>query len=187
MWRSFILPSRAVPLLVLLTLAGCAERQAEREKEPAITLRAADRQVYDDLLMRHQGEVVLVDFWATWCLSCMEQFPYTVGLHEKYASEGLAVISVCLDDPENETAVREFLKTHHAVFDNLLSKWGSGDQSFEAFAIDSGTLPEYRLYDRNGRLCETFSVDPSADKQFTPEDVEQSVRRLLDDDEVNRR
>lgn len=155
------------------------EQQAAGESGPAIKLRTADRQVYDVLLSQHQGKVVLVDFWATWCLSCMEQFPHTVQLHEKYASQGLAVISVGLDDPDGETAIKEFLATHRAVFDNLLSKWGSNAQSFETFDIDAGTLPHYKLYDHNGNLRETFSVDPSADKQYTLEDIEQSIKKLL--------
>jgi thiol-disulfide isomerase/thioredoxin len=200
MWRLFVLPRVTVALLVLSVLCGCAEQpgpdenaasstdagpragdegQTADEKGPAITVRPADRQVYDELLKQHQGKVVLVDCWATWCLSCMEQFPHTVELHKKYASEGLAVISVNFDEPENEPAVKEFLAARRAVFDNLQSKWGSGEQSFEAFDIKSGTLPEYKLYDRSGRLCETFLVDPSADKQFTPEDIERSVKALL--------
>ena len=197
---SFVVPRCAAAALVLLGLSGCAERpgadenaakttdagpraddgeQTADEKGPAITVRPADRQVYEDLLKQHQGKVVLVDCWATWCLSCMEQFPHTVKLHEQYASEGLAVISVNFDEPENVTAVKEVLAARRAVFDNLQSKWGSGEQSFEAFDIKSGTLPEYKLYDRTGQLRETFLVDPSADKQFTPEDIERSVKALL--------
>lgn len=168
-----------------------SERGAHASVEPAapppaatnaaapIVLRVADRQLYEDVLARHKGKPVLVDFWATWCVSCTEQFPRTVELHAKYAAKGLAVVAVSLDEPGDKPKVKAFLEKQGATFDNLLSQWGSDDPSFEHFDIRAGTIPHYKLYDRDGRLVETFSVDPSAAKQFTPADIEQRVVRLL--------
>jgi thiol-disulfide isomerase/thioredoxin len=122
-----------------------------------VPLRIADRQVYEEVLAKHKGQPILVDFWATWCVPCTEQFPHTVELHAKYAAKGLAVVSVSLDDPADEAKVKAFLEKQRATFDNLLSKWGGDGPSFENFDIRAGTIPHYKLYDRDGQLRETFS------------------------------
>src|SRR5262245_41943398 len=45
-----------------------------------------------------KGKVVILDFWATWCLPCRMEIPGFVDLQKKYADQGLVVIGVSLDD-----------------------------------------------------------------------------------------
>ena len=53
-----------------------------------------------------RGKVVLLDFWATWCVPCREETPHLVDLQDKYGSQGLQIIGVSMDDsPE---PVRDF-------------------------------------------------------------------------------
>ena len=155
---------------VVLSLAGCAEQ---------ITIQVVDQQGYQDVLKRHVGKVVLVDFWATWCLPCVEKFHHTVELHKKYGDQALAVVSMSIDEPEMESQVLAFLEKHGAAFDNLLSKFGSGEQTFEAYDIEGGAVPYFKLYDRKGELRHTFFSDPAAAKPFTHADIEQRIQELL--------
>ena len=157
--------------------AGDAEAMTDGMSH--VTLRVADRGMFDEVLASHKGKPVLVDFWATWCLSCVEQFPHTVELYGKYADQGLAVVSVSLDEPEDEARVKAFLEKQRATFDNLLSAWGAEDPSFENFEISFGTLPHYKLYDRDGQIHRAFGADPTAEKPFTVADIEQGVQQLL--------
>ena len=104
----FILTRLIVVLIAAVASGGCDRRADEAAR--VISVRVANIDEYRATLAKHRGKVVLVDFWATWCPSCVEQFPHTVELHRKFAESGLAVVSVSLDEPDAEPQVREFLR-----------------------------------------------------------------------------
>ncbi len=116
---------------------------------PAV--RIADRAELDRVIATHRGKVVLVDFWATWCGPCVQQFPHSVALSSANPDH-LAVISVSMDEAEDLERVQRFLQSQNAEFEHLLSKYGVGQEGFEAFAIDDGSIPHYQIYDRDGVL-----------------------------------
>lgn len=49
-------------------------------------------------LSTYRGKVVLLDFWATWCVPCREEIPHFVELQDKYRDQGLQIIGVSMDD-----------------------------------------------------------------------------------------
>lgn len=167
---------------------GCGiEYHAAQESEGAtsaapsaasVELTEIERPTLDEIVAQHQGQVVLVDFWATWCGPCVKQFPHTVELSRKYAEQGLTVISVSFDEPEDADRVRAFLQKQGAAFTNLLSTHGASD-SIELFGIDNGALPNYWLFDRSGALVQRFSpADPTV--EFQSADLDKAIEKLLE-------
>jgi thiol-disulfide isomerase/thioredoxin len=148
----------------------------------APSLQLANRAQYDALIGERRGEVVLVDFWATWCAPCLEQLPHTIDLAERRVGDGLAVITVSMDSgiarPQAENILAG-LGPKAALATHLISADGGGPGAMEAFEIASGALPHYKLYDRTGKLRRTFDLDPSADEQFTVEDIDAAAAELL--------
>jgi thiol-disulfide isomerase/thioredoxin len=98
---------------------------------------------------------LLVNFWATWCGPCREEFPDLVRIRGQYPTDKLDFIIISLDDPSDlDKAVPEFLAevraTHFPAF--LLH---ADDDGAAINLVDpnwSGELPATFLYDRAGRL-----------------------------------
>ncbi|MGQ9573749.1 MAG: TlpA family protein disulfide reductase [Thermoguttaceae bacterium] len=175
-------------------LAGCPGRSADRPgpsvapaastagqhpspQSPAkVTLRTLDEVKFAELLSQYRGKVVLIDFWAMWCPSCKELFPHAVQLHRELAGRGLAVISVSLDDAENQQAAYEFLVSHQATFDNFIASRGASAKAFELLGIEGGGLPHLKLFDRSGKLRKTLPEPFSA---LEAAEIDQAVRQLL--------
>ena len=160
-----------------LLLAGCTGSSPPQVDGPGnVQLELIDEVGFAEVLQRHRGQVVLVDFWATWCPGCVALFPHTVELHERFADRGLAVISVDFDDPDEErTVALKFLIDQGATFENYISRYGGGTRSAEAFELD-GSLPQMKLYDREGRLHRSFGGDLG---EIDPQELDRAVEALL--------
>lgn len=157
-------------LLMSLTVVGCD--QPAPISSP-VTVGLADRAAYEQTIAKHLGKVVLVDCWATWCPPCVMQFPHTVQLSRKYDPNQLAVVSVSMDEPEDQEQVLQFLSAKQARFDNLISAYGVGMESFEAFEITDGAIPHYKVYDRRGKLRHMANSN---------EGIEQVIEPLLNEE-----
>jgi thiol-disulfide isomerase/thioredoxin len=124
------------------------------------------------------AKYALVDVWATTCAPCKENFPRLVRMHETYASKGLAVFSLCLDDPTDKKAVSEaekFLKEKNAVFTNVLLDEDYG-QGFDK--LDVSTIPAVFIFDQDGKEVKRFTMDDPSN-QFTYDQVEKHLIDLF--------
>ncbi|HEV2863272.1 MAG TPA: redoxin domain-containing protein [Pyrinomonadaceae bacterium] len=98
---------------------------------------------------------LLVNFWATWCAPCREEFPDLVEIRGQYGPDALDFVLVSLDDPsEMDKAVPEFLaEARAAAFPSYLLNADDSDAAINL--VDptwSGELPATFLYDRSGAL-----------------------------------
>jgi thiol-disulfide isomerase/thioredoxin len=173
--------------MVAIVFLGCrnaaepaGDRTAPADGGEAVQLTIVDREEYDAELAKLHGKVVLVDFWATWCGPCLEQLPHTTAMADELREQGLAVVTVNMDDPEDDAKIRSALDSRGgAATINLVSQYGGGSKGMEAFEIEGGALPQYKLYDRTGKLWRTMALDPAADEQFTSVDVAAAIAELL--------
>lgn len=154
-------------------------RVPSKESHSEVTLELGNRETFQSMLAKHRGNVVLVDFWATWCLPCTIQFPHTVERSQRFGSNGLSVISVSMNEPADREGVLAFLQRANAQFDHLITEYGAGSAFVDAFDL-RGDLPLYRLYDRKGVLRYSFSEDPEGiENGETIDRIDQRIEQLL--------
>jgi cytochrome c biogenesis protein CcmG/thiol:disulfide interchange protein DsbE len=83
----------------------------------------------------HRGKVVLVDFWASWCVPCRQSFPWLNAMQDKYAARGLVVIGVNVD--RERADAERFLKDVPARFDIVYDAAGELATHYEVPGMPS--------------------------------------------------
>jgi cytochrome c biogenesis protein CcmG, thiol:disulfide interchange protein DsbE len=103
---------RTLLLACALALAPVAAALDKGDTLPPLALPSADGTRIDLAAMR--GDVLLVDFWASWCAPCRESFPWFARLHERLAPRGLRIVAISLDEDRREAD--RFLADNPAPF-----------------------------------------------------------------------
>ncbi len=114
---------------------------------------------YAAAVAKEKGRVVLVNFWATWCVPCREEYPDLTRLEKAYRGKGLAVLGISIDSAKDLAAVDKFLAKMRPDFPNYRKASGGDDQIFIE-SIDKnwgGELPFTVLYARDGKKAKVLS------------------------------
>ena len=100
-------------------------------------------------LADHLGQVVLINYWATWCGPCQEETPGLVRLARDLEPKGLAVVGVSMDEGDRKKVVsfvKRFEVPYPVVFPAAMSQ----------VALGMAGLPTTILVDRKGRVAKTY-------------------------------
>jgi thiol-disulfide isomerase/thioredoxin len=82
--------------------------RGDSSEKPAPEIKLKDLDGKDVTLSDYKGQVVLLNFWATWCDPCRVEIPWLIDLQAKYASRGFTVVGVAMDD-EGKSVVAPFI------------------------------------------------------------------------------
>ncbi len=106
MIRRVFLPA----ILVLLSLPFAVAQQKDQAPLPQIAsdFTLTDLEGHKFSLSDFKGKVVLLDFWATWCVPCQTEIPKFIEWQKQYGPQGLQILGISMDD--DEPPVREFQK-----------------------------------------------------------------------------
>lgn len=116
-----------------------------RTVAPTFQLQDADGKIVD--LADLKGQVILVNFWATWCEGCQVEIPWFIEFQKQYKSGGLVVVGVSLD-ADGWKSVRPWLAERKINYPIVL-----GDDALaKKYGLDA--MPLTALVDRNGRIAD---------------------------------
>lgn len=149
-----------------------ADRRIQRGKPvPAFRAPSIDDAsvIYTETSLK--GRVYLIDFWATWCVPCITEFPGLTRLYEKYRGQGFEILSYSIDAKLD--AVRQFRKERfampwlHAIDPELREMQSPMGKDFEVLS-----LPRPVLVDASGTVIGT-------DEECRGARLDELLKRLL--------
>jgi len=134
----------------LMALAGLVLAMAQTSappKDPPMV----DTQGYLRLLQQYRGKPLLVTFWATWCEPCRDEFPMVNELAKQYASQGLQVVGISLDQDGDLILMRRFLVRYKPLFPNYRKSKGEEDAFSQTVMKGwNGSIPASFFYAKDG-------------------------------------
>ena len=114
-----------------------------------------------------QGKIVVVDFWATWCVPCIGEIPGYIKLQEKYGKDGLVIVGISLDEKGPEQ-VKSFVKAKGMNYQVVM-----GSEEVQQLFGGLDSIPTTFLIDRTGMIRDRkIGAEPA-------EEYERKVKAVL--------
>ncbi len=134
---------------ITLTLAGCYSGS----RPPRIGTPAPDFTVQDSdhkgTLSQFRGQIVVLNFWATWCPPCIEETPSLVQMQQRMRTRGVTVLAVSVD--VDDSAYHKFLKDHNVTVITVRDPDQKSNDLYGTFKF-----PESYIIDRQGIVRRKF-------------------------------
>lgn len=137
--------------------AAMARLEAEDRQRQQAGFTLTDLNGKQWTLKQLHGQVVLVNFWATWCSPCRKEMPDLDALYQRFRKQGLVILAI---SDEEDAKVRPFIAERKISYPVLLDPGGKVNK---AFAVDG--IPKSLVYDREGNLV-AQSIDMRTRGQF---------------------
>ncbi len=126
-----------LPLVILVILGSSFNANSQEVINSQLTL--------EQTLEKHKGDVIYLDFWASWCAPCRKSFPWMNTVQEKYQSQGFNVISINLD--AEKSLAEKFLIETPANFTVIYDPKGKIAKHFKIQG-----MPSSMLIGRDGKI-----------------------------------
>lgn len=141
-----------------------AEREAAKVAGPQVDFTLKDLSGVEQTLAALKGRIVILNFWATYCIPCRKEMPDLAAIQNEFGALGVQVIGVNTDDPEARNRVVQFVKETKVNFPIWV---GGSTDHMRRFGLGEA-LPGTVVIGRDGRVKKTISgvVDPVALKKL---------------------
>lgn len=122
-----------------------------RDATPILGISLPDTKGVEHPLAQWKGKVVVVNFWATWCVPCREEMPQFVRAQQELGARGVQFVGIAIDQPDKIDAFAAELGLNYPA---LVGGYGAIELS-KAMGNRLGALPFTVIVDRAGRVAQT--------------------------------
>lgn len=123
-------------------------------KEKEVNLEKLSPSELAELLKNDTDELLLVNFWATWCGPCIIEYPEFVTLQRMYGERDFQFVSVSMDNPDQEAKVLKFLKGKASALPNYIMNTNDKYEVIEVVGENwDGSLPITLLVEPGGEIA----------------------------------
>ncbi len=158
---------RVAALLVACLFSASIQAETSDVTAPDFTLKSLDGR--NIKLSEQAGNVVLLNFWASWCGPCRKEMPLLNELHDKYNPLGFMVLGVNVE--LDSTQARRFLDDNPVSFPVLLDSENKVTQAYEVVA-----MPTTAIIDRHGKIRYLHKGYKDGDEQKYRKIVKELIR-----------
>lgn len=120
-------------------------------------------------LSEKQGRVVLINFWASWCVNCLEEMPILEEVYQKYKAKNLEIVGISIDRAREKANFEKYSSV--VSYPNVMLNKVKKTNFEEPYAV-----PLTYIIDKNGEVVKTISPSQSA---LTVEDFDSIIKPLL--------
>ena len=121
-----------------------------------------------------RGQILVLNFWATWCPPCVEEVPKLSNVYNRYKSRGIQVVGIALDK-DSLDLLGQFVKRKGITYPILIgNEQVLANLSTGSIGKNFKGIPATLLFDRKGQIYKRF------DGSFDLEQLEESLQTLLD-------
>lgn len=145
----------------LILTTACSDQENAKSETVANDvvnhIEVIDEAGIDKLIQERKGKILLLNFWATWCIPCRDEFPDLVKIAKTYREGNLEVIGISADYPDEiEDKIQPFLKSQNANFKNYVKNVEDDEILINSINPEwSGSLPATFVYSTDGILRES--------------------------------
>ena len=142
-------PSSFFAFLLTIVLGGCYSGS----RPPRIGQPAPDFTVQDSqnkiTLSQYHGQIIVLNFWATWCAPCVEEIPSLIEMQRRMKARGITVLAISVD--VDAKAYQQFVKEHNVNLVTVRDPSGKSNGLYGTYKF-----PETYIIDRSGIMRRKF-------------------------------
>lgn len=120
-----------------------------------------------------KGKIVLLNFWTTWCTTCVAEMPALEKLHQKLKDKNVTIVAINIKEPVSR--VKNFVAAHNLTFITLVDADGGLTKSFNVFAT-----PTTLIFGKSGQRLDTVIGSYEWDSKASMA----SLQRIIDNEKI---
>jgi len=128
------------------------EDMSKQAAKAILSADLPDLQGVSQSISQWKGNVIVVNFWATWCTPCREEIPEFIALHQQYEEQGLTIVGLAIDQKEKVIPYSKEFGINYPVLIGGLKAMSFAEAAGNLMSV----LPYTVVFDRQGNIADTF-------------------------------